>query len=168
MSSAIREGPLSEQPVRAQAPLSVSSMNNLMQKNELDGYIRPFNNKQLPIDHDLTDEAITKLIDAKQANEELHKIAARSRASAQLLSSNACVETAEILAAKFVTSTASSSSSGPSQMKKRHMPGGRNRSSLLGGQKKAAMKEIEEKKRGASDLHVIRHGMLKCYYYRLV
>lgn len=162
VSSAIREGPLSEQPVRAQAPLTVSAMKDLSQKNEIDGYIRPFDAKQLSLDHDLTDEAISKLIDAKQSNEELIKIAVRSRgtSSAQLLSSNACVESAEKLAAKFVKSMASSSNLGQRR--------GRNKSSMSSGQKnsamkqieekKAAMKQIEEKKRGASNLHAIRHG----------
>jgi hypothetical protein len=57
VSSAVKEGPLWDQPARAQAPLSVVSLTNLSKRNEVDGYIRPFSSKIVPLDAALSETA---------------------------------------------------------------------------------------------------------------
>ena len=62
VSSAIKEGvPLSEQPTRAQAPLSVTSRRELSERNEADGYIRDFLKDAIPLDHELDNAATARL-----------------------------------------------------------------------------------------------------------
>jgi hypothetical protein len=76
LSSAVKAGvPLSEQPVRAQAPLSVVSHQDLSSRNEVDGYIRPFTAKKVPLDDTLSQAAQTNLLAAKAARETLTKLA---------------------------------------------------------------------------------------------
>lgn len=83
VSSAVREGPLSEQPARAQAPLSVVSLTDLSKRNELvDGYIRPFTNKLLPLDGALSPAAQKNIAQAKAARERLLKLLAASGGAA--------------------------------------------------------------------------------------
>ena len=89
VSSAVKEGPLSEQPVRAQAPLSVVSLVDLNSRNEIDGYIRPFTDRQLPLDGRLSESSLKRLQEAKAAREKLVKLThGRS-----LMGSNAQVST---------------------------------------------------------------------------
>jgi len=109
VSSAVKEGvPLSEQPVRAQAPLSVTTLSDLAKKNEIDGYIRPFAEKKLPIDAALNATARENLRQAKEAREKLHKLAGGRGAStgpaSQLLSSQAHSANPKTLAASFSSS----------------------------------------------------------------
>ena len=52
----------------AQAPYSVSSNKELSKKNELEGYIRLFDEKAIPLDHRLTDESIGNIHKAKLAH----------------------------------------------------------------------------------------------------
>lgn len=164
ISSAVREGvPLSEQPTKAQAPLSVTSRKELSKKNEVEGYIRPFEQNCLPLDHPLTKEAMENVRLAKEAQKKLHKVAAAhgralmtGGAGAQLLSSNATAMNPETLAAAFA-STASSAG-----LKRR--PKGLNRlnnASHLNTKKNAD--QIEAAKKAASDpsllfSHARRHG----------
>lgn len=63
VSSAIKEGvSLSDQPTRAQAPLSVVSRRDLSDRNEADGYIRDFSKDSIPLDHMLEKETITRIL----------------------------------------------------------------------------------------------------------
>jgi len=110
VSSAVKEGPLKEQPARAQAPLSVVSLQDLSKRNEIDGYIRPFNEKKIPADTALPPSAIQNLQKAKEARERLLK-AAHGRvggATSQLLGSNAHSSNPVTLAASFGTNSAAS------------------------------------------------------------
>lgn len=119
VSSAIKEGPLSEQPPRAQAPLSVVSLTDMSKKNEADGYIRPLTEKLIPLDSTLPAFAKENLKKADEARERLQKIAhgrgISSGVASQLLSSHAHSSNPTTLAASF----ASSSLMGPSASRKR-------------------------------------------------
>ena len=76
LSSAIKAGvPLSEQPVRAQAPLSVVSHQDLSSRNEVDGYIRPFTTQKVPLDDTLSESAQRNITAAKAARESLTQLA---------------------------------------------------------------------------------------------
>ena len=109
VSSAVQEGPLSEQPVRAQARLSAVSILPLPadQRNEVDGYLRPFNRKILPLDHPLAPYARENLLKAKQSRDQLHKLAGArglsGGAAAQLLSPLASSTNPSTLAQSFAT-----------------------------------------------------------------
>lgn len=110
VSSAVREGPLKDQPARAHAPLSVVSLGDLSKRNEQDGYIRPLSEKSLPCDAALSDAAIKNLRKAMIAREKLQKIAhGRSGGVAsQLLGSHAHASNPTTLAASFGTASTTS------------------------------------------------------------
>jgi hypothetical protein len=110
VSSAVKEGPLKDQPARASAPLSVVSLTDLSKRNEQDGYIRPFNDKILPCDAALSSTALEHLRKAKVARERLQKIAhGRSGGVAsQLLGSHAHSSNPTTLAASFGTASTTS------------------------------------------------------------
>jgi hypothetical protein len=110
LSSAVKEGPLKDQPARASAPLSVVSLTDLSKRNEQDGYIRPFNDKILPCDAALSSVALEHLRKAKVARERLQKIAhGRSGGVAsQLLGSHAHSSNPTTLAASFGTASTTS------------------------------------------------------------
>lgn len=110
VSSAVKEGPLAEQPSRAQAPLSVVSLADLSKRNEVDGYIRPFTAKILPLDGHLSEEAQKNVLAAKKAREKLLKMAhGRSGGVAgQLLGSHAHASNPTSLASSFAGSAVSS------------------------------------------------------------
>ena len=159
VSSAIREGSLADQPTRAQAPLSVTSRKELSKKNELqEGYIRDFDEKNIPLDHRLKRETIENIRAGKIAQAKLYKIAAvhgkkTGGAGSQLLSSNATAISPEALASAFA-STASSVGV------KRRAPRV-HASSHMNANKNA--EEIEAAKKAASDpallfCHARRHG----------
>lgn len=163
ISSAVREGvPLSEQPAKAQAPLSVSSRKELSKKNEVEGYIRKFEEKGIPLDRILKQETIDNINLAKEAQARLHKVAAAhgralttGGAGAQLLSSNATAMNPETLAAAFA-STASSAG-----LKRRPTGSRVHNASHLNAKKNAG--QIEAAKKAASDpsllfSHARRHG----------
>ncbi len=161
ISSAVREGvPLSEQPTKAQAPLSVSSRKELSKKNEVEGYIRKFDDKTIPLDHILKQETIGNIQLAKEAEARLHKVAAAhgralttGGAGAQLLSSNATAMNPEALAAAFA-STASSAVGG-GLFKRRPTGGARvHHASHLNNAKKNA-DQIEAAKKAAMDPSLI-------------
>ena len=117
VSSAVREGvPLSEQPLRAQAPPSVSLRKELSKKNDSDGYVRPFDEKLIPLDHKLESNARRNIRSAREAHDLLHKIAVSGHrvtggACAKLLSSNASSDNPDDLAAEFASTASSGSSS---------------------------------------------------------
>jgi hypothetical protein len=112
ISSAVKEGSLKEQPVRAQAPLSVVMREQLSQRNEIDGYIRAFTERTIPTDASLPPSAINNLKKAKEARERLvkaaHGRAAGGGAASQLLGSNAHASNPVALAASFGTSSSAS------------------------------------------------------------
>lgn len=115
VSSAIKEGPLKDNPARAQAPLSVVSLQDLSKKNEQDGYIRPLSEKILPVDHHLSDSTIANLQKARQARELLIRLAhGRSGGVAsQLLGSHAHASNPVTLAASFGTAAMTGSRKRP-------------------------------------------------------
>jgi hypothetical protein len=112
VSSAVRAGvPLSEQPARAQAPLSVVSLADLSKRNELDGYIRPFTVKHIPVDAALSETAQNNIRQARKAREKLLKLAhggssgrSGSGVTAQLTGSYAHSSNPTVLAASFASS----------------------------------------------------------------
>ena len=75
VSSAVRDGAsLSEQPPRAQAPLSVTSIHDMSKKNEVDGYCRSFTKESLPVDRSMKIETLNNIRSGKIAKEELDKL----------------------------------------------------------------------------------------------
>jgi hypothetical protein len=110
VSSAVKEGPIKDQPARAQAPLSVVSLSELSKRNEQDGYIRPLNDKIIPTDAPLSQLALENLRKAKEARERLLKLAhGRSGGVAsQLLGSHAHASNPTTLAASFGTASVGS------------------------------------------------------------
>lgn len=170
VSSAVQEGPLSDQPVRAQAPLSVTSLTDLSQRNEVDGYIRPFSEKQLPVDAPLLESAKVNLWNAKEAREKLHKLAGgrgmAGGAAAQLLSSHAHAANPTTLAASFASTAGTHHGSGASAMRKR-LAAQHHKASHHGpaaAHAAQARKDAEAAQRAASDpaltlySHSRRHG----------
>jgi hypothetical protein len=167
VSSAVKEGvPLSEQPPRAQAPLSSTSYKDLSKKNDADGYIRPFTERIIPLDHPLSADAVNNIQCGKQAISKLHKLASTGGrgvtggASAQLLSSNATSDNFEALAEKFAFTSGQGSSS-----TRRRPTSVRNHffNSQNGQKKKDASSQIEEVMKCAKDptliyTHPRRHG----------
>ncbi len=181
VSSAVREGvSLDNQPPRAQAPPSVVSMKDLSKKNEVDGYVRRFDQHTLPLDGSLSGEVgIANLQSAKKARERLHAIAGgeggshrgvSGGASATLLSSVATEKNSSMLAGVFAKSIAASfgmaGSRGPSAVGGRKRPtamikrpgeGGPGRRGPLGTKGKAApdaeavKRAVEDAKQAASD-----------------
>ena len=113
VSSAVKPGPLSEQPARAQAPLSVVSLTEMSTRNEVDGYIRPFSKKLLPMDAPLSETSVRNLQAAKAARERLFKLS-HGRAggmAGQLFGSLAHSSNPATLAKSLASSSSSSSSS---------------------------------------------------------
>ena len=112
VSSAVKHLPLSEQPPRAQAPLTVTSYKDLSKKNDAEGYIRPFTTKIISLDHSLSTESIQNIRQGKEALTKLQKAASTvgggggrgitGGVSSQLLSSNATSDNYETLVEKFV------------------------------------------------------------------
>jgi hypothetical protein len=104
VSSAVKEGPLSEQPAKAQAPLSVAFNEDL--SNPV--YLREFKAKTIPLDGPLSETAQNHLTQAKTARERLLKLThGRSGgvAAAQLLSSHAHSHNPTVLAATLAGGT---------------------------------------------------------------
>ena len=101
---------MKDQPVRAQAPLSVVSLVDLPKRNEQDGYIRPFDEKNLPCDGVLSDTAMENLKKAKEARARLFKLAhgRTSGVISQLLGNHAHSSNPMTLAASFGTATVTS------------------------------------------------------------
>lgn len=108
VSSAVREGSLKEQPVRAQAPLSVVSLADLPKRNDQDGYIRPLAERTIPCDAPLASSTIENIKKAKEARERLFRIAhgRTGVVASQLLGSHAHASNPTSLVASFGTASA--------------------------------------------------------------
>jgi len=166
ISSAIKEGSLSDQPSRAQAPLSVTSKQDLSQRNAVDGYYRDFTDNKIPLDHKLSIEAVNNTREGKAAGMKLHKIASSTGgrgitggASAHLLSSNATSDNHETLVEKFAFTTGSGSTSGGA----RRRPTASRINHFQPGRREAATAQIEEASKAAKNRSLIychprRHG----------
>ena len=124
VSSAVKAGaPLSEQPARAQAPLSVTSRQDLSKRNEIDGYVRPFTNKALPLDGPLSMAAKENLQKAKDARQLVHELAGgrgHSAGAGQFLSSLAHATNPASLAASFASAVVGGSRKRPAAPKGSH------------------------------------------------
>jgi hypothetical protein len=175
VSSAVKEGvPLSEQPPRAQPPLSATSYKDLSKKNDADGYVRPFNSKIIPLDHPLLPETIDNIQKGREALTKLHKIASSTGgrsvtggASAQLLSSNATSDNFETLVDKFAFTATGAGQGSLSNSSRRRPAIHGNRSQLLNShfahRKKGVSTKIEEASKASKDpsliyCHPRRHG----------
>jgi hypothetical protein len=158
VSSAVREGPLSDQPARARAPLSVVSLTDLSKRNEVNGYIRPLSSKTIPLDTALSDYAQKNILAARAARERLQKLAhGRSGGvTAQLLGVHAQASNPMTLASSFAGIAASSI--------RKHQPGGLKSSSSSAATSqaerdltKAALQEA------ASDLVLSLYSHARCH-----
>jgi len=165
VSSAVKEGPLKDQPARATAPLSVVSRKDLSKRNEIDGYIRPFSERIVPADAALPPSAIENLKNAKEARERLLKLAHGGRAggaASQLLGVNAHSSNPVALAASLGTSHATGSRRRP----KVHGGGGSSTASNA-SMRAAAQETMVKLKEAALDpylslySHARRHGCTK-------
>ena len=165
VSSAVKEGPLKDQPARATAPLSVVSRKDLSKRNEIDGYIRPFSERIVPADAALPPSAIENLKKAKEARERLLKLAHGGRAggaASQLLGVNAHSSNPVALAASLGTSHATGSRRRP----KVHGGGGSSTASNA-SMRAAAQETMVKLKEAALDpylslySHARRHGCTK-------
>lgn len=118
VSSAVKDGPLKDQPARAQAPMSVVMLQDLSKRNDQDGYIRPLTDRIIPIDDRLSESAVVNLQKARQARERLLKVAhGRSGGVAsQLLGSHAHSSNPTTLAASFGTAAISGGRKRPLKM----------------------------------------------------
>uniref|UniRef100_A0A7S1BGZ2 Transcription initiation factor IIE subunit beta n=1 Tax=Corethron hystrix TaxID=216773 RepID=A0A7S1BGZ2_9STRA len=67
VSSAVKEGPLSDQPPRAQAPSSVTSIFSLPKKNEIEGYLHAMDEKHIPLDRPLNEQALQNMAESQKA-----------------------------------------------------------------------------------------------------
>jgi len=167
VSSAVREGvPLSEQPARAQAPNSVVSLSDLSKRNEIDGYVRPFTSKALPLDHPLSETAQRNIEAAKSARELLIKLThgrGSGGVAGQLLGSLAHASNPTTLAASISSSAASAAS-----MRKRPNARISGSAAVAGsGSAAAAIASQEALQRAASNPslclygHGLRHGVTR-------
>ncbi len=153
VSSAVKDGPIKDQPARAQAPLSVVSLTDLSKRNEQDGYIRPFSEKLIPLDGALSPAAVDNIQRARKARERLLKVAhGRSGGVAsQLLGNYAHSSNPTTLAASFGTTSA----------------GSRERPNNAGPLSEAHKHDVLQAQEAASDpalalySHARRHGCTK-------
>jgi hypothetical protein len=168
VSSAVKEGPLKDQPARATAPLSVVSRKDLSKRNEIDGYIRPFSDKILPADAALPPSALENLQKAKEARERLLKLAHGGRAggaASQLLGINAHASNPVALAASLGTSHAAGSRRRPHKVN--HGGGVAGGATSNARSRAAAQEAMAKLKEAALDpylslySHVRRHGCTK-------
>ena len=182
VSSAVKEGAsLSEQPVRAQAPLSVVSLLELSRKNEQDGYIRPLNHKIIPLDAPLTKESLQNLQQSKAAREKLHHLALNNQGArsgtgtaAQLLSSNAHASNPTVLAQSFASSAGAAAATTNARkrpnkniMAASNMEGGAHANTSRGISAAKRRNALQAQQEAASDpalslySHARRHGCTK-------
>ena len=169
VSSAVRQGSLEDQPARAQAPLSVTSLRNLSKRNEVDGYIRPFKKDPpvIPLDRTLSQEGSLHLEKAAEARQRLQKLAAgkgSGNTTSQLLSSLAHASNPSTLANSFASTMASSHHSGGSRNKRPHASKAGGHPSMTADQARQLAAAAHE---AASDphlhlyAHARRHGCTK-------
>ena len=164
VSSAVKEGPLKDQPARATAPLSVSSLKDLSKRNEIDGYIRPFSEKILPADASLPPSALENLKKAKEARERLLKLAHGGRAggaASQLLGTHAHASNPVALAASLGTSHAAGARRRPNKQKEVGVNQTNARSRALAQEAMAKLKEAALDPYLSLYSHARRHGCTK-------
>jgi hypothetical protein len=161
VSSAVKAGvSLSEQPARAQAPFTVTSLQDLSKRNEVDGYVRPFTNKILPLDGHLSLAAKENLQKSKEARQLVHKLAGgrgHSGGATQLLSSLAHATNPASLAASFASAVVGGGRKRPTS----------NKASQSAASVDQARKAAQAAQEAASDpnlslyTHARRHGCTK-------
>ena len=164
VSSAVKEGPLKDQPARATAPLSVSSLKDLSKRNEIDGYIRPFTEKILPADASLPPSALENLQKAKEARERLLKLAHGGRAggaASQLLGTHAHASNPVALAASLGTSHTAGARRRPNKQKEVGVNQNNARSRALAQEAMAKLKEAALDPYLSLYSHARRHGCTK-------
>jgi len=164
VSSAVKEGPLKDQPARATAPLSVVSRKDLSKRNEIDGYIRPFTEKILPSDAALPPGALENLRKAKEARELLSKLAHGGRAggaASQLLGTHAHASNPVALAASLGTSHASGNRRRPNKHNQPEKAQSNAKSRALAQEAMAKLKEAALDPYLSLYSHPRRHGCTK-------
>ncbi len=164
VSSAVKEGPLKDQPARATAPLSVVSRKDLSKRNEIDGYIRPFTEKILPADAALPPSALDNLRKAKEARELLSKLAHGGRAggaASQLLGTHAHASNPVALAASLGTSHASGNRRRPNKQNQPEKAQSNSKSRALAQEAMAKLKEAALDPYLSLYSHPRRHGCTK-------
>jgi hypothetical protein len=165
VSSAVKAGAsLEEQPSRAQAPPTVTLRKDMSKKNDVDGYIRPFDNKMIPLDERLRESTIKNLSEACVAWTTLRKLASgrSGLTKEQILSSNATTMNPESLASAITLTNISSQGSVVRRGRVSHginVMGSRNVAGSKGG-----TDSLEDAKKAASDPSLIygfarRHGV---------
>ena len=153
------------------APPSVTLRKDLSKKNEVDGYIRPFDNCSIPVDDKLNETAITNLTEAKSAWTTLRKLVSgrsgvTSEITSQIIAPNATLLNPEILASSLSSSSHSLHGINPRRGRLSHG------SSLFGHRGhthantdiKDTTDPLDEAKKAASDPSLIyafarRHGV---------
>jgi hypothetical protein len=162
VSSAVKAGAsLEEQPARAQAPFTVTSLVDLPKRNLVDGYVRPFDEKTLPLDRPLAESSQENLEKAKEARKRLHKLVGgrghSTGATSQLLSNLAHSSNPTLLAASFLTTNSAG----------RKRPTASSKGVSHNANIEQARKEAEAMQEAASDpslplyTHGRRHGCTK-------
>lgn len=176
ISSATKAGvPLHEQPARAQAPLSVVSLQDLSKRNEVDGYVRPFSETLLPLDGALNESAMKNITGARVARERLLKLSHGSRSGGGAGSSGGGVTTSQLtgsyahssnpstLASSFATATMNNIN----LRKRRVVSGSSNTNSKSGGTDDEPILTKDVLLKAAADVnlalysHARRHGCTK-------
>lgn len=156
VSSAVREGSLADQPARAQAPLSVVSLRDMSERNDIDGYIRPLTARSIPLDGPLSRSAEANITKSRSARERLQKLTHGMRGvTSQLVGSQAHASNPTTLASSFHLETA-----GASRRPHHQRRGGFNRSSQVAattGNKKD-LQEAAADPDLALYAHARRHG----------
>lgn len=164
VSSAVRPGSLADQPARAQAPLSVTSLQDLSRKNDVE-YIRPFDQKTIPIDRQLPAQGKENLEKAKMARLRLQKFAGgrghSSSVSSQLLSSLAHAANPSTLANSFASAVAGGHGAGSSRKRPNALKSGGNVSAEQVRKTAKAAQEAASDPNLSLYSHARRHGCTK-------
>eukprot|EP00536_Pseudo-nitzschia_multiseries_P002447 jgi/Psemu1/294821/fgenesh1_pm.33_\ len=153
------------QPVRARAPLSVVARKDiaLSKNNKLDGFIRTFDGRVIPADAPLPPSAVENLRKAKEAREQLLRLAHGGRAggaASQLLGTNAHSSNPKDLAGTLGTSHQSGS-------RRRPQVGSGVGAASSASARAAAQEALAKLKKAAEDpylslySHARRHGCTK-------
>lgn len=155
VSSATKPGEsLKNQPTRFQAPLSVVSKDDPFRK--IDGFVRSFNPKNIPLDHALTMQAQQNIRQARQAREKLIKLGHGRSVTEKLTGSNAHASNPTTLAASF--STAPNVGSRKLRPSKMTSASNNQKQSSEAALSKAALEEAAADPALALYTHARRHG----------
>jgi TFA2 Winged helix domain 2 len=154
VSSAIKDGPLSEQPAKAQAPLSVAFNEDL--SNPV--YFREFKTKSIPLDAPLPATALGHISEAQAARERLIKLThgrTGGGAAAQLLKSHAHSNNPTALAATLAGGSATNT------VRKRPHVKMSNTTFVPSRQGKETIVEVASNPSMIAYTHARRHGCTK-------